>query len=474
MTATTALTAQNTQGVFDICVTPPTFLKTQIDLVIDDVGVDTVKIGMLASDASVSVVAEALKRHGVSKVVLDPVMVSTSGSQLLPETAVKALREELLPLSTIVTPNLPEARLLLNNAGVDFKEPECLDDVKDLAKEILKLGSRYVLVKGGHLPLTKDGRISKSEADHHTVLNILCGDGELVTIQSPYIASKNTHGTGCSLASAIAANLANGKPMEEAVRSANLYVEAGIKSSFKIGKGNGPINHFHSTYSLPFPPGGFIDYVLQRKEVQAPWLAHTEHDFVQQLAKGSLHIERFKNYLIQDYIFLIHFARANALSAYKAKTLNDVRRSAAQITHLMEEMEMHIEYCKQFGLTKEGIEANEEHPACTAYTRYVLDIGQKEDWFGLQVVLLPCMIGYGQIAQRLYDSQDTKREGNPFFNWIEQYVGEDYLEAVKNGRAMVEEHAVKQSASRIDELVDIFIRATKLETGFWEMGLGKG
>lgn len=472
MTATTALTAQDTTKVYDIHVTPPDFLRKQIDACIDDVGVDAVKLGMLASEPSVQVVAEALKSRQIPIIVLDPVMVSTSGSQLLPEDAVQSLRENLIPLCTISTPNLPEAQLLLRNAGIVTKEPESVDDVKQLAQQVQSLGSKHVLLKGGHLPLTKDDKISKSEADHHTVLNVLCGEGKTILMKSRYVNSTNTHGTGCSLASAIASNLASGMSVERAVWQANAYVEAGIKNSVSFGKGNGPINHFHSIYTLPFPPGGFIDYLLQRDDVQSPWKAHTEHDFIKQLADGSLDVGRFKNYLIQDYLFLVHFARANALSAYKSKSLADIRKSAEQVTHLMTEMEMHIKYCEEFGLTREEIEAHEEHQACTAYTRYVLDVGQKEDWFGLQVVLLPCMIGYGQIARRLYDDPSTKREGNSYFNWIEQYVGADYEEAMRSGRAMVEEHATKQSASRIDELARIFIHATKMETGFWEMGLG--
>jgi hydroxymethylpyrimidine kinase/phosphomethylpyrimidine kinase len=197
-------------------------------------------------------------------------MVSTSGSQLLPEEAISTLIKELLPLTTVLTPNLPEARLLLKTANVSCKDPENVDDIVSIAKEIQKLGPRYVLVKGGHLPLTKGGLVSKDEANRDVVLNVLYGEGEVTMMETAYQKSRNTHGTGCSLAckscilpldiftdkpiAAIACNLASGMRIIAAVKKANLYIEAGIKTSKNLGNGSGPINHFHSIYTLPFAP----------------------------------------------------------------------------------------------------------------------------------------------------------------------------------------------------------------------------
>ncbi len=205
MTATTALTVQNTQGVSDIHHVPSDFLVQQIDACIDDIGVDVVKIGMLASAETVDAVACTLRKHGRPLTVLDPVMVSTSGAQLLPDEAVCNLRIHLLPLTTILTPNIPEARLLLQNAGLEAPEIESVDDVVDIARLLQSLGPRFVLVKGGHLPLTKDGHVSREDADRHTVVDVLySGDGQhderTILYESNYQSSRNTHGTGCSLA----------------------------------------------------------------------------------------------------------------------------------------------------------------------------------------------------------------------------------------------------------------------------------
>ena len=200
MTATTALTAQNTQGVSDIHHVPSNFVVKQIDACLDDIGVDVVKVGMLASASTVDAVADALKKHGRPTTVVDPVMVATSGAQLLPTEAVHNLRVSLLPLTTILTPNIPEARLLLENAGLEAPQINSLDDIVNIARVVQSLGPRYVLVKGGHLPLTKDGHVSKEEADRHTIVDVLYDGREATIYRTDYLPSKNTHGTGCSLA----------------------------------------------------------------------------------------------------------------------------------------------------------------------------------------------------------------------------------------------------------------------------------
>ncbi|TVY34379.1 putative hydroxymethylpyrimidine/phosphomethylpyrimidine kinase [Lachnellula subtilissima] len=472
MTATTALTAQNTLGVVDIHHTPPDFVGKLIDVCISDIGVDVVKTGMLASAETIEVVAKCLQKHDVKILVIDPVMVSTSGSQLLPLKAVRDLRTLLLPHATILTPNVPEAKLLLFDAGQPAEDPKNVADLIEIAKSVQSLGPKYVLVKGGHLPFKKDGTVATTDEERELMIDILYGEGEVTRIETAYQNCKNTHGTGCSMASAaIASNLGNGQEMTQAVKGACRYVEAGIKTATDLGHGNGPINHFHSTYTLPFAPGRFVEYLLDRSDVKKAWREHTHHDFVASLANGSLPVDSFKYYLIQDYLYLVQFARANALAGYKAKTMEDIAAAAKIVSHIHHEMSLHIEYCEGFGVTKKDIEATEESQACTAYTRYVLDIGQAEDWLALQVSMAPCLIGYGEIAKRLHADPKTKREGNIYWKWIENYVADDYSEAVQIGsEALLERHIVLQSPSRIEELAKIFIHATRMETGFWDMG----
>lgn len=206
MTATTALTAQNTTGVSAIHPTPPAFVAAQIKAVFEDMSpVDVVKTGMLAGAETVRVVARALaheKKMAVGlKVVVDPVMVATTGAELLPSgEAVSALREELLPLATVLTPNVPEARMLLGerDAGEEVRN---VADLERLGRALVALGPEWVLVKGGHVPFGRDYVVAKMKGERAVVVDVLVGrEGECVRIETRWVESSSTHGTGCSLA----------------------------------------------------------------------------------------------------------------------------------------------------------------------------------------------------------------------------------------------------------------------------------
>ena len=240
MTAITALTAQNTLGVSGIHGVPPDFLKAQIQAVVEDIGVDAVKLGMLHAPEVVEVVAWAIDHYRLDKVVLDPVMVATSGDRLIAAETVQVLVRELFPRAIVVTPNLDEAALLIGHAidGV-----EALDDA---ASELLALGARAVLLKGGHLP-------------GNDVVDLLAeATGERLRLSSERIASRNLHGTGCTLSSAIAAYLALGYALQEAVERARGYVVAAMAAGAHVrtGAGHGPLNHGFApvpTVRLPLP-----------------------------------------------------------------------------------------------------------------------------------------------------------------------------------------------------------------------------
>ena len=227
MTAITAITAQNTQGVRAIHGIPPDMLRAQIDAVAEDIGVDAVKVGMLHDPEVVRVVVKAIARHQMLQVVLDPVMVATSGDRLMADETVSVLVQELFPLVTVVTPNLDEAALLLGRA---IDGADALDEA---ASALLALGAPAVLLKGGHLP-------------GDLVIDVLAmaGCGRL-RLQSPRIATHNGHGTGCTLSSAIAAHLALGFPLPQAVEQARAYILGAIAAGADVhtGHGQGPLNH---------------------------------------------------------------------------------------------------------------------------------------------------------------------------------------------------------------------------------------
>ena len=228
--AITALTAQNTQGVEAVLVVPPDFVARQIKVVARDLKVGAVKIGMLATSEIIEAVAGALETLPGIPVVLDPVMVAASGDVLLDEDAIDTLRAVLLPRATLITPNLPEAAKLL---GVDAAKSE--SEMTAQARALKGLGAQAVLVKGGHA--------EGAEA----VDLLLDGAGEL-RLSAPRVTTSNTHGTGCTLSSAIAAELAKGAALREAVAAAKAYVTAaiGAADALAIGEGRGPVHHFHA------------------------------------------------------------------------------------------------------------------------------------------------------------------------------------------------------------------------------------
>ena len=222
----TAITAQNTLGVTAIHEVPTDLIRAQIEAVVSDIGADAVKTGMLSSVEIIETVAEEVRRLGLITLVVDPVMVAKGGDRLLREDAVEALRSKLLPLATVVTPNGPEAEVL---TGIKVQTPE---DARRAAKEIVGMGAGSVVVKGGHL--------SDAEAT-----DTFYDGNEFREFRAPRIGTKNTHGTGCTFASAIAAGLAKGLGLEEAVGRAKEYVTEAIRANLEIGAGHGPLNHFY-------------------------------------------------------------------------------------------------------------------------------------------------------------------------------------------------------------------------------------
>jgi hydroxymethylpyrimidine/phosphomethylpyrimidine kinase len=223
--AVTAVTAQNTLGVVAWLAMPADLVTAQIEAVIGDIGADAVKTGMLASAAIVEAVGAAIEALELPQVVVDPVMIAKGGDALLDDDAVAAMRAELLPRAHVVTPNVPEAEVL---SGMTIRT---LADMHTAAVRILEMGPRVVLLKGGHL-------YGPNSVD------VVCTAGERFEISRPRIETRHTHGTGCTLASAIAANLALGLPDREAIEGAREYLDGAIRHAPGIGKGHGPLNHF--------------------------------------------------------------------------------------------------------------------------------------------------------------------------------------------------------------------------------------
>jgi hydroxymethylpyrimidine/phosphomethylpyrimidine kinase len=224
MTAITALTAQNTTGVYGIVEMPPEFVAQQIEVCVTDIGCDAVKTGMLANAEIIEAVAEQIRKHKLQPLVVDPVTIAKSGSPLLRPDAVDALKTKLLPLATVITPNLHEAKAL---TGMEIRS---LEEMKEAAKKLREFGAKFVIVKGGHLE-------GASEA-----IDLLYDGDEFTEFKAPRYLTKNTHGTGCIFASAIAAGLASGLDVKSSVKQAKEFITAAIKGALPIGRGYGPAN----------------------------------------------------------------------------------------------------------------------------------------------------------------------------------------------------------------------------------------
>lgn len=237
MSAITALTAQNTTGVFAIQESTPSFLKAQIDAVFEDIFPDAVKIGMVSSCELIQVIAERLRFYKAKNIVVDPVMVATSGSALMKNEAIQTLIDELFPLATLITPNIPEAQVLADCT---------IENEEDMIQAAKKINQNYhcaVLVKGGH---------SINDAN-----DLLCQDGNITWFEGTRIDNPNTHGTGCTLSSAIASNLAKGYSLQESVYKAKCYISDALSAMLDLGAGQGPMNHIFDLKS---------DYAKEKEE----------------------------------------------------------------------------------------------------------------------------------------------------------------------------------------------------------------
>jgi len=222
----TALTAQNTLGVQGVHAVPPGFIAQQFDSVCSDLPVAAAKVGMLATSEVIRVVAEKIRQHRLERLVVDPVMVAKSGDRLLAPEAREALVRQLLPLAEVLTPNTEEARDLLGGRSI-----QTLDDMKEAARALHRLGPRHVLVKGGHITL--------GAAD------VLFDGRELAVFEGRRVETPHTHGTGCTLSAAIAAGLALGQPVREAVSAAKEFIQGAIENALPLGRGRGPLNHMY-------------------------------------------------------------------------------------------------------------------------------------------------------------------------------------------------------------------------------------
>ena len=450
MAAITALTAQNTRGVTAVHVPPAEFLRAQLDALGADVRIDAVKIGMLAAAAVISEVGSWIEARRPPTVVLDPVMVATSGDRLLDADAEQALRA-LLPLADVVTPNLPELAVLVGEP-LAAEWSEALAQAQRLAGRIGAL----VLVKGGHLP-------------GHEVPDALVGEaGPLASFDGHRIVTDSTHGTGCSLSSALATRRARGADWGPAVAEARAWLRESIEAGadLDVGQGHGPIDHFAGLRRRV----GF-DAVPTAAEVEAEWWAHIapiradidDLPFLQGLADGTLPDDAFQFYLAQDALYLSEFARLLAEAARRSADAaqQEFWAECARRTVAVE-LELHASWVRTPAIA--------QAPATRAYLDHLRGLAYDGDQGVLTAALLPCYWLYADIAERLRSGAFGVAAQDPehaYAQWLLTYDDPVFAAASRRAIELVTRTAATADADTRARMRAAFARSAAHERAFF-------
>ncbi|TEB34011.1 thiamine biosynthesis protein [Coprinellus micaceus] len=435
-------------------------------------------------------------------IVCDPVCVSTSGHTLLEPGSVDVLLDHLFPISTLLTPNKSETELLLSSRGCNF-EIETLDDLVGAATRLSALSDCSVLVKGEvkefssrhpEVEVIKQNILEENmeillvgqegTQNRKLVVDVLHQPEATVLFCRPRIDSTSTHGTGCTLSSAITCRLAQGFSVKDAVAEASLYTYLGILTARPMGKGFGPLNHLHSVdhVAIPSPtqvnPYPFTYHLIQGS--RQIWKEYVEHDFVKLLGKGILPKAAFAHFIKQDYHYLKYYARAYGLLAAKSSSFGAIQSATETIMNVINEIATHKTFCQSFGISPEELESTPESTATTAYGAYILNVGLQGDHAKLVMALMACLLGYGEVGLWLkkeasLPSSWVAMEGNPYRKWIEDYSGVHYQNAVRIGIESIEKLVVidHPSPARLKEWEDVWLRCAELEKGFWDAAMAQ-
>jgi len=436
MAAVTALVAQNTRGVRDVHVPPPAFLEAQLDAVSDDVEIDAVKIGMLQDAAIIGVVRAWLARVRPPVVVLDPVMVATSGDRLLDTAAEDALRA-LCADADLVTPNLAELAVLTGRPVA-----ATWDEALDAAHRLHDATGTLVLLKGGHL-------------DGADCPDALVGPGGVHEVAGTRIATRNTHGTGCSLSSAMATLRAAGATWPEALVRAKQWLTGALAhaDALHVGQGSGPIDHFHELRTA-----AVSSWSAEVWDAAAAVRADIEAcAFVRGLGDGSLPRHAFTWYLAQDAGYLGEYARLLARASALAPTPYEQAfwaRSAQSA--LVEEQRLH-------DARLDGSPPADPAPATRAYTNHLH--ASARTYGELVAALLPCFWVYADLGTRL---SAARRESHPYDDWLAAYGDPAFAEASAQAVRIADAAARGASAAERSRMSDAFLRSAEHELRFFE------
>jgi hydroxymethylpyrimidine/phosphomethylpyrimidine kinase len=449
MAAITALTAQNTLGVSAVHVPPVDFLRRQLEAISTDIAIDAVKIGMLGDAAVIDEVRSWLEEVRPAVVVLDPVMVATSGDRLLRASAETALRA-LLPLADLITPNLPELAMLLG-------EPEAVDWASALnqGKRLAAECGNTVLVKGGHLAGAEcpDALVNTSGLLRQDVIEVF----------GPRVETKNSHGTGCSLSSALATVQARTGDWESSLREVKPWLLKALlhSDSLDVGHGSGPVHHFHHKKALR--PGDFAAALW--KEATPELEAIYKLSFIDGLKTGDLPEEAFNYYLAQDAIYLNGYSRVLARAGALAPTEKEQLFWAKASQQCLEvESELHRNWLS----TREA--SSVTGPVTKSYVDHLLASSATGSYAVLLAAILPCYWLYAEVGQQLHGAflEAGAPAGHPYADWLRTYADEDFAAATRNAINFTDGAAAAASEAERAAMVEAFTWSCRYETAFFD------
>ncbi|KAI8970298.1 hypothetical protein BDF20DRAFT_890440 [Mycotypha africana] len=438
---------------------PAKVVVQQIDTILNDTGADVIKVGVIPTAVSAKEVAAIMKKYSGlnSKIVLNPSTVSLKGVE---NEVIDVIKNVLLPMTDVFAPSVRETESLLNMSVGTIKD---VKNMREAAKKLAEYGAKAVFIKGNDLPIKTD--------DKNKVINVLYNaiTGELTEFISEYIDIKSVYGVDGAITTALSAFLARSYSLEEACENAVYFVtKAAGQSLSSIRKNAAPMNLMH-TLKAPFTKP-FLKAV-KASLPQGLWERYIDHPFVRGIADGTLPPKKFTYYLTQDYHYLKHYARAAALACSKSNTMATLERNTQTIKDIVDEVQyLHLKYCAKWDVSEEEVLKARESVYCVAYTRFMMDKAASGDLLDAKMALAPCMIGYCELGPRIYHDPKTKREGNPYWDWICQYSSGRSQVMLSKGIAELEELAEHYvgSEERFKDVCKTFEQSTRFEIMFWE------
>lgn len=445
MAAVTALTAQNTRGVGSVHVPPAAFLAEQLDAVSADIVIDAVKIGMLGTAEVMTVVGDWLARTRPPVVVLDPVMVATSGDELMAPAARQALLG-LLESTHLVTPNILELAVLLGQP-----QAKNFDEAVRQGQQLAAAHSVSVLVKGGHLP------------GEECLDALIEQDGTVQKFSAPRVDTANTHGTGCSLSAAVATLQAQTGDWAASVRHAKAWLSRALETAgeLAVGGGAGPINHFHALWDSAAPSlDAFSRQLWQECEGQREAIFGL--DFIKELAAGTLHSDHFAYYLAQDALYLGTYSRVLARASALAPTEVEQKFWAGGAQNCLDvELALHRDWLSRYPAD------SRQGPVTKHYVDHLQGVAFSGSYGEVVAAVLPCYWLYAEVGRVLHQDYLSFAGEHPYGTWLQTYADEAFAQATETAIAIMDTAARRGSAREREGMRAAFAHSAQYEVDFF-------